>query len=76
MVSGSGIIVPGTRLIIDSRKSQDPGVLLALFGMITMLVLTFIPNRKLNQLAIPIALAVTGRGGVGLIVNYGFFNEC
>lgn len=71
-LSGSGIIVPGTQTLLTMGNLKDPGVLLALFGMITMLVLTFIPNRKLNQLAIPIALAVTA--GVGLIVNYGFFN--
>jgi AGZA family xanthine/uracil permease-like MFS transporter len=49
-----------------------PEVLLALFGMIIVLIFMFAPNKKLNQVAIPVALLVTAVTGV--IVNYVFFD--
>lgn len=70
-LSGSGLIVPGTQTLLTMGDLKDPSVLLALFGMITMLVLTFVPNRRLNQLSIPIALLVTAVAG--LTLNYAAF---
>lgn len=49
----------------------SPEVLLALFGMIVVLIFTFAPNKKINQLAIPFALLLTAT--VGVILNYTFF---
>ncbi len=63
----SGVIASGQTQI---GNLDQPQVMLALFGMVTVLFLTFFPNKKLNQLAIPLALVLTAV--VGVVVNYGF----
>ena len=71
-LSTSGLITSGQNTLLTLGNLKDPSVLLALFGMITLLVLTFVPNKRINQLAIPIALATTA--AVGLILNYTAFS--
>lgn len=65
------IIVKGDSYLVLG-DFRDPQVLLALFGIILVLVLTFAPNKRLNQLSIPIALGVTA--AVGLFINFVFFS--
>ncbi len=71
-LSGSGIIVSGQQTLLTLGDLKDPSVLLALFGIVTVLILSFVPRRRLNQLAIPISLLITAI--VGLSVNYVFFD--
>jgi len=71
-LSSSGLIVSGTQTLLTLGNLKDPSVLLAIFGMFTVLILSFVNNKKLNQLAIPIALLLTAFGG--LAINYAFFD--
>ena len=71
-LSSSGLIVTGTQTLLTLGNLKDPSVLLAMFGMITVLVLSFVSNKRLNQLSIPIALLMTAL--LGITINYSFFN--
>ena len=65
-------LLPEHKPLLTLGNLKDPSVLLAMFGMITVLVLSFVPNKRLNQLSIPIALLMTAL--LGITINYSFFN--
>ncbi len=55
---GSGLIVTSGATLVTLGSLNDPLVLLSLFGVILVIVFMFIKNKRLNQLAIPIAMVV------------------
>ena len=63
-LKGSGLIAadPGTLVALGSFA--DPSVLLALFGVILVFVCMMIPNKRVQQMAIVIAMASTAVLGV------------
>lgn len=56
---GSGIIVSSGATLVTLGSFSDPMVLLALFGLLLVIALMFVKNKRVNQLAIPLAMLVT-----------------
>lgn len=68
---GSGIIASNVDTFVTLGALNDPKVLLSLFGLVIVLSLLFVPNKRINQLAIPIAMVVTAIGGVIVWNSFG-----
>lgn len=56
---GSGIIVASGATFVTLGNLSDPMVLIGLGGLLLTILFMFLPNKRLNQLAIPIAMVVT-----------------
>lgn len=56
---GSGIIVASGATFVTLGNLSDPMVLIGLAGLLLTIIFMFLPNKRLNQLAIPIAMVVT-----------------
>ncbi len=54
----SGLIVGSSATFVTIGNLKDPMVLLALLGLILVIVFMFIENKRLNQLAIPLAMII------------------
>lgn len=56
---GSGIIVASGATFVTLGSLSDPMVLIGLAGLILTILFMFLPNKRLNQLAIPFAMVIT-----------------
>lgn len=56
---GSGIIVSSGATLVALGNFNDPMVLLSLFGLVLVLIFMFSRPKRLNQLAIPLAMLIT-----------------
>lgn len=63
---GSGIIVSDDATLVALGDLSDPLVLLSLLGVMLAVIFMFIKNKRLNQLAIPLAMVVVVIFGVAL----------
>lgn len=55
---GSGFIVASPATLVTLGSLRDPMVLLSLFGVFLVIIFMFSRNKRLNQLAIPIAMLI------------------
>ncbi|MDI9511045.1 MAG: NCS2 family permease [Bacillota bacterium] len=54
----SGFIVASPATLVSLGNLRDPMVLLSLFGVLLVVIFMFSSNKRLNQLAIPIAMII------------------
>lgn len=54
----SGFIVTSPATLVSLGNLRDPMVLLSLFGVLLVVIFMFSSNKRLNQLAIPIAMII------------------
>ncbi len=58
-LKGSGFIVSNPATLVTLGDLTNPMLLLSLFGVLLVIVFMFSSNKRLNQLAIPIAMVIT-----------------
>ncbi len=72
-LKNSGLITANPSTLVALGDLGQPEVLLSLIAVIVVLGLMFIPNKKVQQFAIPIGLVATVI--VGVILHYAFFPD-
>lgn len=70
-LKSAGIVVSDNATLVTLGNLGDPQVILAIVGILLVFVLSVVPNEKVKQLAIPIAMGAMLV--VGIILNYSLF---